>query len=178
MLGATGYFRIDVRIGTASAASGSSDPAALIRQAVPGAQVRSGDEVREEEARQAVAEAKDTLELVTVFLAVAVGAAVLVATSTFRIVFARRVRQLALLRAIGATPRRLAAALVAEGAVVGLLAGATGVLAAWGCGLLVPQSPDDSGTTCPSRPISRRPRPRSPCSAPVSSRSSRSWPRP
>ncbi|MFC8368589.1 FtsX-like permease family protein [Streptomyces sp. NPDC057239] len=138
LLGVSGYSRIDVRTGTASSASGSVDPAERIRQAVPGAQVRSGDEVREEEAREAVAEAKDTLELVTVFLAVAVGAAVLVATSTFRIVFARRVRQLALLRAIGATPRRLAAALVAEGAVVGLLAGATGVLAAWGCGRLVP----------------------------------------
>ncbi|OSP39570.1 ABC transporter permease, partial [Streptomyces sp. 13-12-16] len=131
LLGVSGYSRIDIRTGTAS---GSADPAERIRQAVPGARVRSGDEVREEEAREAVAEAEDTLELVTVFLAVAVGAAVLVATSTFRIVFARRVRQLALLRAIGATPRRLAAALVAEGAVVGLLAGAAGVLAAWGCG--------------------------------------------
>ncbi|MFC8422548.1 FtsX-like permease family protein [Streptomyces sp. NPDC057236] len=135
LLGVSGYSRIDVRTDTAS---GSADPAERIRQTVPGARVRSGDEVREEEAREAVAEAKDTLELVTVFLAVAVGAAVLVATSTFRIVFARRVRQLALLRAIGATPRRLAAALVAEGAVVGLLAGAAGVLAAWGCGRLVP----------------------------------------
>ncbi|MFF5160117.1 FtsX-like permease family protein [Streptomyces sp. NPDC000348] len=138
LLGVSGYSRIDIRTDTASSASGSVDPAERIRRAVPGARVRSGDEVRAEEAREAVAEAEDTLELVTVFLAVAVGAAVLVATSTFRIVFARRVRQLALLRAIGATPRRLAAALVAEGAVVGLLAGATGVLAAWGCGRLVP----------------------------------------
>lgn len=146
LLGVTGYSRIDIRTGTASSTSGSvsGEPVELtelterIRQAVPGAQVRSGDEVRDQEAREAVAEAEDTLELVTVFLAVAVGAAVLVATSTFRIVFARRVRQLALLRAIGATPRRLAAALVVEGAVVGLLAGATGVLAAWGCGQLVP----------------------------------------
>src|SRR5690606_25863092 len=141
LLGASGYSRVDIRTGPAS--SGSADPARLterIRQAVPGARVRSGDQVRAEEARQAVTEAKDTLDLVTVFLAVAVavGAAVLVATSTFRIVFTRRVRQLALLRAIGATPRRLAAALVAEGAVVGLLAGAAGVLAAWGCVRLVP----------------------------------------
>ncbi|GAA2282580.1 hypothetical protein GCM10010415_59740 [Streptomyces atrovirens] len=135
LLGVPGYSRIDIRT---DSASGSADPGERIRQAVPGAQVRSGDEVREEEAREAVAEAKDTLELVTVFLAVAVGAAVLVATSTFRIVFARRVRQLALLRAIGAAPRRLAAALVVEGAVVGLLAGATGASAAWGCGRLVP----------------------------------------
>lgn len=143
LLGVPGYSRIDIRTDSASSASGSAsaEPAELterIRQAVPGAQVRSGDEVRDQEARVAVAEAKDTLELVTVFLAVAVGAAVLVATSTFRIVFARRVRQLALLRAIGATSRRLAAALVVEGAVVGLLAGAVGVPAAWGCGQLVP----------------------------------------
>ncbi|WP_431995267.1 FtsX-like permease family protein [Streptomyces griseoflavus] len=139
LLGASGYSRVDVRTDTASFAS--ADPERLaerIRQAVPGALVRSGDEVRDEETRAAVAEAGDTLELVTVFLAVAVGAAVLVATSTFRIVFARRVRQLALLRAIGATPRRLAAALIVEGAVAGLLAGAAGVLAAWGCGQLVP----------------------------------------
>ncbi|MFH8974089.1 FtsX-like permease family protein [Streptomyces sp. NPDC017890] len=140
LLGVTGYSRVDIRTGTASSGTGSV-PAELterIRQAVPGAHVRSGDAVREQEAREAVAEAKDVLELVTVFLGVAVGAAVLVATSTFRIVFARRVRQLALLRAIGASPRRLATALVAEGTVVGLLAGATGVLAAWGCARLVP----------------------------------------
>ncbi|MFE4049968.1 FtsX-like permease family protein [Streptomyces sp. YIM B13518] len=136
LLGVRGYSRVDIRTDTPSFA-----PAELmerIRQAVPGALVRSGDEVRDQEAREAVAEAGDTLELVTVFLAVAVGAAALVATSTFRIVFARRVHQLALLRALGATPRRLAAALVVEGAVVGLPAGAAGVLAAWGCGQLVP----------------------------------------
>ncbi|MFF5605491.1 FtsX-like permease family protein [Streptomyces cellulosae] len=135
LLGIPGYSRVDVRTDTPAAAT---EAAERIRQAVPGAVVRSGDEVRDEEARAAVAEAGDTLELAGVFLAVAVGAAVLVATSTFRIVFARRVRQLALLRAVGATSRRLAAALVAEGAVVGLVAGAAGVLAAWGCARLVP----------------------------------------
>ncbi|MFF5795173.1 FtsX-like permease family protein [Streptomyces albogriseolus] len=135
LLGMQGYSRVDVRTDPPAAAT---EAAERIRRAVPGAVVRSGDEVRDEEARAAVADASDTLELAGVFLAVAVGAAVLVATSTFRIVFARRVRQLALLRAIGATSRRLAAALVAEGAVVGLLAGAAGVLAAWGCAHLVP----------------------------------------
>ncbi|WP_158791385.1 ABC transporter permease, partial [Streptomyces sp. NRRL WC-3549] len=140
MLGVPGYSRIDVRTDTASSGPGSASAELTerIRQAVPGAQVRSGDAVRGQEGREAVAAAKDTLELATVFLAVAVGAAVLVATSTFRIVFARRVHQLALLRAIGASRRRLAAALVTEGAVVGLLAGAAGVPAAWGCGRLAP----------------------------------------
>lgn len=132
-LGLPGSPRVDVRTGSGA---GLPDLATRIRQAVPGAEVRPTDEVREEEARAAVAEAGDMLDLVSVFLGVAVGAAVLVATSTFRIVFARRVRQLALLRAIGASSRRLAAALVVEGAAVGLLAGAAGVSAAWGCGRL------------------------------------------
>ncbi|MFE9912436.1 hypothetical protein [Streptomyces clavifer] len=48
--------------------------------------------MRDQEAREAVAEAEDILELVTGFFGVAVVAAVLVAASTFRIVFARRVR--------------------------------------------------------------------------------------
>ncbi|MER7715218.1 hypothetical protein ABTX83_32520 [Streptomyces werraensis] len=93
LLGMPGYSRVDVRTKTPAAAT---EAAERIRRAVPGAVVRSGDEVRDEEARAAVADASDTLELAGVFLAVAVGAAVLVSTSTFRIVFARRVRQLAL----------------------------------------------------------------------------------
>ncbi|CAM5708513.1 FtsX-like permease family protein OS=Streptomyces tendae OX=1932 GN=GUR47_27740 PE=3 SV=1 [Streptomyces tendae] len=141
LLGLSGYSRIDISTGSggpAASASAVADLTARVRQAVPHAEVRSGDEVRAREAREAVTEARDSLDLVTVFVVVAVGAAVLVATSTFRIVFTRRVRQLALLRAIGASSRRLALALVVEGAVVGLLAGAIGVLAAWGCGQLVP----------------------------------------
>ncbi|MFF6999569.1 FtsX-like permease family protein [Streptomyces sp. NPDC008313] len=135
ILSLPGYVRVDVRTDSGSA---FPDVAEQIRRAVPGAEVRPADEVREQEAREAVAEARDLLDLVSVFLPVAIGAAVLVATSTFRIVFARRVRQLALLRAIGATSRQLATALVAEGAAVGLLAGTAGVLAAWSCGRLVP----------------------------------------
>jgi putative ABC transport system permease protein len=140
LLGLSGYSRIDIRTDSEAAASASAaaDLTARIRQLVPHAAVSSGDEVRAQETREAVAEARDSLDLVTVFLVIAVGTAVLVATSTFRIVFTRRVRQLALLRAIGASSRRLAVALVVEGAVVGLLAGAIGVFAAWGCGQLTP----------------------------------------
>ncbi|MDI6520354.1 ABC transporter permease [Streptomyces coelicoflavus] len=135
LLGLPGSFRVDVRTGPGAAVP---DLARRIRQLVPEARVRPAGEVRDREAQEAVAEARDALDLVSVFLTVAVGAAALLAASSFRIVFARRVRQLALLRAVGATSRRLATALVAEGAAVGLVAGAAGVLAAWGCGLLAP----------------------------------------
>ncbi|MFD4576524.1 FtsX-like permease family protein [Streptomyces sp. NPDC058417] len=135
LLGVRGYERVDVR------ADAGTDLAALadrVRAALPGAEVRDADDVRAEETRQAVAAASDSLDLVSVFLVIAVGAAALVAASTFRIVFAQRQEQLALLRAVGAEPRRLRWALVVEGAAVGLVAGLAGVLAAGGAGLLAP----------------------------------------
>jgi putative ABC transport system permease protein len=76
--------------------------------------------------------------------AVAVAAAALVATSTFRIVFAQRMRQLALLRTIGASRRQLTRALAVEGALTGLVAGTIGVVAAAGAGLAGPAGMRDS----------------------------------
>lgn len=76
--------------------------------------------------------------LLGAFVTVAMIVAALVSTSTFRIVFAQRMRELALLRAVGASRPRLARGLVAEGAVTGLLASIAGVALAVGAGQLVP----------------------------------------
>jgi putative ABC transport system permease protein len=72
------------------------------------------------------------------FVAIAVVAAGLVAASTFRIVFAQRMRQLALLRAVGAGRGAITRSLAAEGALTGLVTGLAGVLLALGTGHLVP----------------------------------------
>jgi putative ABC transport system permease protein len=100
--------------------------------------VKSGADVRQAEAELAVADINELFAVVGMFVAIAVVAAGLVATSTFRIVFAQRMRQLALLRAVGAGRGALTRALAAEGALTGLVAGLTGVLAALGAGHLVP----------------------------------------
>jgi putative ABC transport system permease protein len=76
--------------------------------------------------------------LLGAFVTVAMIVAALVSTSTFRIVFAQRMRELALLRAVGASRARLARGLVVEGAVTGLLASIAGVALAVGAGQLVP----------------------------------------
>ncbi|WP_316770483.1 FtsX-like permease family protein [Streptomyces sasae] len=103
------------------------------------AKLVTGGAVRAAEEREAVGgDLRQLFQLISVFLAVAVGAAALVATSAFRIVFAQRLRQLALLRAIGAPQRRVVAALAAEGALVGAVAGTIGVLLALGAGHLAP----------------------------------------
>ncbi|MEV4410770.1 ABC transporter permease [Catellatospora sp. NPDC049609] len=103
---------------------------------VPG--VTAGADVRAEEAQRELDEITTIFALVGMFVAIAVAAAALVAASTFRIVFAQRTRQLALLRAVGAGRGGISRALAAEGALTGLAAGAVGVLAALAVGHGVP----------------------------------------
>lgn len=80
----------------------------------------------------------EVFALLGAFVTVAMIVAALVSTSTFRIVFAQRMRELALLRAVGASRARLARGLIAEGALTGLLASIAGVALAVGAGQLVP----------------------------------------
>jgi putative ABC transport system permease protein len=132
--------RIDVRVagaGQAGAVSAAID--ALL--GAPGderARVVPAATIRDQEAQSAVSGIEELFILIGIFVAVAVIAATLVATSTFRIVFAQRMRQLALLRAIGAGRGKLARALAAEGALVGLVTSAVGVLAALALGHALP----------------------------------------
>jgi putative ABC transport system permease protein len=100
--------------------------------------VRTGAQIRTEEAEAAADDVGELFAAVAMFVAVAVAAAGLVAASTFRIVFAQRMRQLALLRAVGAGRGPIVLALAAEGALTGLVAGVTGVLGALAVGHLVP----------------------------------------
>ncbi|MGH1489714.1 MAG: ABC transporter permease [Acidimicrobiales bacterium] len=68
-------------------------------------------------------------------LALFVGAFVIY--NTFSVVVAQRVRELAVLRAIGATPRQVKRALRFEGLVIGLLGSALGVVAGLGLALIL-----------------------------------------
>ncbi|BCJ40228.1 hypothetical protein GCM10010168_30860 [Actinoplanes ianthinogenes] len=100
--------------------------------------VATGADVRLEEARDRAGQIDQVFAVVGMFVAIAVAAAGLIAASTFRIVFAQRMRQLALLRAVGAGRGAMFRALAAEGALTGLLTGAVGVLAALAVGHAVP----------------------------------------
>ncbi|MDG4757573.1 ABC transporter permease [Micromonospora sp. WMMD710] len=128
--------RIDVRVtpGT-SPESVREAVTALVGATQP---VRSGAEVRQTEANAAAEQVGRLFVLVGVFVAIAVIAAALVVTSTFRIVFAQRMRQLALLRAVGAGRGTLVGALTAEGALTGLVAGVVGVAGALALGYALP----------------------------------------
>jgi len=136
-------YRIDVRL------AAGADPAAVKAgiDALFAAENAKQDErpavldgaiVRDQEARSKASEVGAVFAIIAMFVAIAVVAAGLVATSTFRIVFAQRMRQLALLRAVGAGRRSITWALAVEGALIGLATGLTGMLLALGIGHLIP----------------------------------------
>ncbi|MEU4623668.1 FtsX-like permease family protein [Actinoplanes sp. NPDC023801] len=130
--------RLEVRLDPGADARAVRDGIAPLVAGESPAEFVTGSEARHEEARAAAAEVEQLFIVVRVFVAVAVAAAGLIAASTFRIVFAQRMRQLALLRAVGAGRGALARALAAEGALTGLLAGTTGVLGALALGHPLP----------------------------------------
>jgi putative ABC transport system permease protein len=109
-------------------------------------QIAAGRDVRLEEARRAANDVDSVFEVIGLFVAIAVVAAGLVAASTFRIVFAQRMRQLALLRAVGAGRGGITWSLAFEGILTGLATGLTGVLLALGAGHLVPRIAAALGT--------------------------------
>ncbi|MGW5578205.1 FtsX-like permease family protein [Micromonospora chokoriensis] len=131
----TAVERVDVRV-----APGTSTE--VVRQrltaVVADQPVSTGAEVRQAEADAAAEEVGKLFILVGVFVSIAVVAAALVVTSTFRIVFAQRMRQLALLRVVGANRGTLVGALTAEGALTGLVAGVVGVGGALALGYALP----------------------------------------
>ncbi|WP_332553123.1 ABC transporter permease [Actinosynnema pretiosum] len=130
--------RLDVRL------ADGADPGALTAElaavtGVDGEPVRAqtGDAARLAEARTATGDVDDLFAGVALFVGISMVAAALVAASGFRVVFSQRLKQLALLRVVGAH-RELVRALVVEGVVVGVAAGGVGAVTAVGLVLLLP----------------------------------------
>jgi putative ABC transport system permease protein len=104
-----------------------------IQNAVPGYEAVTGTQVADEQAE----EVKDALAFFGTFLLVFAGISLFVGAfmilNTFSILVAQRTRELALLRALGASRGQVLASVVGEAAIVGLVASAAGV----GLGILV-----------------------------------------
>ena len=137
--------RVDVRLAPGTDAAAVRTAVDRLIQAAPAPkegydrpQVRTGADVRSAEANAAASDLNALFAIVAMFVAIAVVAAGLVVTSTFRIVFAQRMRQLALLRAVGAGRGSISRALAAEGALTGLVAGLVGVAGALVVGHVLP----------------------------------------
>ncbi|AOW92027.1 hypothetical protein BFN03_03125 [Rhodococcus sp. WMMA185] len=103
-----------------------------IAQALPGVKAQTGDEVRAE----AKAVVTEDLEFVNYFLLAFGAIALLVGTfiiyNTFSMIVAQRLRELALLRAIGAGRRQVGRSVVLEALVIGVIGSVIGLFAGTG----------------------------------------------
>lgn len=89
--------------------------------------VVGGDERRAEEARSVTDTLVGVFGALTVFVVLAVLSAVVLVSSTFRILLARRTSELALLRCVGASRVQVRRLVLVEAGFIGLVGGAVGV---------------------------------------------------
>lgn len=112
-----------------------ADPAAVqaaIADALPGSAALTAQQVADLQGVQQ-ADALGFLEpLLLVFAGIAVVVASFLIINTFSILVLQRTRELALLRALGASAAQLRATVIIEALVVGLIGSVLGVLAGWG----------------------------------------------
>ncbi|MBD0324028.1 MAG: FtsX-like permease family protein, partial [Aldersonia sp.] len=103
-----------------------------VASAFPDLKVQTGAEVRDEQ----LADVKQALSFINYFLLAFGGIALLVGTfiiyNTFSMLVAQRLRELALLRAIGASRKQVGRSVVFEALIIGLLGSAIGLAAGVG----------------------------------------------
>ncbi|TDC45143.1 FtsX-like permease family protein [Actinomadura sp. KC345] len=110
------------------------DRAAIEAAAGPSGQVYSGTELGKELAASAGADTEVIRAGLLLFGLVAMLVSALVIYNTFSILIAQRIREMALLRCVGATRRQVFGGVVAESAVVGLVGSLIGLAAGVGLG--------------------------------------------
>lgn len=152
LLGRAGEFTT-IRL---AATPGTSDAALRdrVRTVLPATiEAVTGQESADEAAKQI----KDALGFFNVFLLVFAGVALFVGSflifNTFNILVAQRQRELALLRALGATRGQVTRSVLVEGAVVGVLASGIGLGAGIGVALGLRALISSFGGTLPSGPL-------------------------
>ncbi|MEE8332188.1 MAG: FtsX-like permease family protein [Acidimicrobiia bacterium] len=107
------------------------------------------------------ADLQEALGFLNTALLVFAGISVLVGSfiiyNTFSIIIAQRMKEMALLRAVGATSRQVTRMVVMEALVVGFIASAIGVLAGIGLTVLIRIAFDAFGVSFPEGPLTIRP---------------------
>ncbi len=125
--------KLDYVVATADPGVSQADLAARVRRAVPpGAQVLTG--------KQAAAEDADAIHrglsffdrVLSIFGTIALVVATFLIANTFQILVAQRTRELALLRAVGASRRQVFTSVITEAGAVGVVSAAAGIAAGVG----------------------------------------------
>ncbi|MCH7586101.1 MAG: FtsX-like permease family protein [Acidobacteria bacterium] len=132
---------------------------AEISVVLPGtAEVVTGEQQTQEQLDQVTEGLSFLSTALLAFAGIAVFVGAFVIQNTFRITVAQRVRELALLRAIGATGTQVTVLVLIEAAILAVVASAVGVLAGIGVAELIKMAMNAAGVGIPDGPLTIQPR--------------------
>ncbi|MEV4740367.1 FtsX-like permease family protein [Streptomyces sp. NPDC049555] len=145
------FNRIDVK-----AATGTSQAAlrTSLKQVLPkNAEATTAKELADEQSR-AIAQGMDGMRSVLlVFAGISLFVGIFIIANTFTMLVAQRTKELALLRAVGASRRQVTRSVLIEAIVVGAVAGVLGLLVGIGIGAGLRALLNSTGATIPDGPL-------------------------
>lgn len=163
------YDEIDV---TAAAGTSQAQLQTAIDKLLPEdtAYTTTGQELADDQATQIAAEMSGLKNALLVFAGIALFVGTFIITNTFTMLVAQRTKELALLRAVGASRRQVTRSVLIEAFVVGAVAAVTGLAAGVGIGAGMRALISTLGETVPDGPLVVSPaRSPPPCSSAYSS---------
>ncbi|WP_420000028.1 ABC transporter permease [Streptomyces boninensis] len=129
--------------------------AADVRKLLPeeGAAVSTGTELAQEQATQTEQSTKALTQVLLVFAGIALFVGVFIIANTFTMLIAQRTREIALLRAVGASRRQVVRSVLIEAGLLGLGASAAGFVLGLGIAKVLPSIINSAGAGLPSGPL-------------------------
>lgn len=113
----------------------------------------TGEQLADEQATQIAAEMSGLKNALLVFAGIALFVGIFIIANTFTMLVAQRTRELALLRAVGASRRQVTRSVLIEAFVVGMVAAVTGLAAGVGIGAGMRALIGALGETVPDGPL-------------------------
>ncbi|MBL1082137.1 ABC transporter permease [Streptomyces actinomycinicus] len=146
------YDEIDVQ---AEAGTGQSTLKAALDKALPAKLVETttGKQLADDQARMISASMSGLKQGLLVFAGIALFVGTFIIANTFTMLVAQRTRELALLRAVGASRRQVTRSVLIEAFAVGTVAGVTGLAAGIGIGAGLRSLLSSFGATLPGGPL-------------------------
>lgn len=153
LFGKTGtYDEIDVRAaaGTSQSALKSALDSALPKDRV---ETETGKQLADDQAEMIAASMSGMKQGLLVFAGIALFVGTFIIANTFTMLVAQRTKELALMRAVGASRRQVTRSVLIEAFVVGTVAGVTGLIAGVGIGAGLRSLLGTLGATVPDGPL-------------------------
>ncbi|MEV2251185.1 FtsX-like permease family protein [Streptomyces sp. NPDC050147] len=151
VLGKTEYDEIDVK-----AAAGTSDTAlkSSVEKILPkDTDAVTGAQLSDDQERMIEQDTKSMSQVLLIFAGIALFVGIFIIANTFTMLVAQRTKELALMRAIGASRRQVTRSVLIEAFIVGLVAAVTGFALGIGVAMGLESLMNSAGASLPDGPI-------------------------